>query len=72
MRKISFDFESGEIRIDYDCQHGVHVDLALQEKESAILKAAGFEQINIKELRADINNLFDQFGLKGVIAAEEK
>ena len=63
MDRITFDFENGEIIINNSGQDSVLTDPEIKNKKSAILSAAGLEEISGEELRNDINELFEQLGI---------
>ena len=69
MDRITFDFETGEIIFDTDAQKGTEIDFDLKEKRAAIMAAAGYEQINLKDFRKEINSMFRDMGYKGVVVA---
>ena len=64
--KVTFDFETGEIIWDTDSQKGSEFDPDLKKKKNAILAAAGFEQIDLKQ---EINSMLKDLGLSDVIKA---
>ncbi len=68
MDRITFDFENGEIIINNSGQDSVLADPEIKNKKSAILSAAGLEEISGEELRNDINELFEQLGIDAACA----
>jgi hypothetical protein len=68
MEKITFDFENGEITIERNEKKSVLLSGELKERRQAILEAAGLEEINGEELRADINQLIKDLGIEGLKA----
>ena len=68
MDRIIFDFENGEIIINNSGQDSVLADPEIKNKKSAILSAAGLEEISGDELRNDINELFEQLGINAACA----
>lgn len=50
MKRITFDFETGEVIFDTDSQKGTELHPQIKDRYEAIMKAAGFEQISSKEI----------------------
>lgn len=67
--RVTFDFETGEIIFDTDCQKGNEIDPDLKNKKSAIMAAAGYEDIDMKDLRKEVNALFNVLGFGNVVCA---
>lgn len=72
MDKISFDFERNEVSYDNGKQSAVLYIENLKEKKSAILAAAGLEEIPVSELRDELNELFKEIGIDVVCAGTEE
>ena len=72
MDRITFDFENGEIIINNSGQDSVLADPEIKNKKSAILSAAGLEDISGEELRNDINELFEQLGIDAACAGTKQ
>ena len=72
MDRITFDFENGEIIINNSGQDSVLADPEIKNKKSAILSAAGLEEISGEELRNDINELFEQLGIDAACAGPKQ
>ena len=64
---ITFDFKSNTIRVEHDGEQGTIEMPDLAAKRSAIYAAAGIEQVDGDELRADIRALFQALGLDATV-----
>lgn len=63
MDKVTFDFETGEIIFDTDTQKGIEIDPTLKEKRTAIMTAAGYEEIKMSELMQELNDRLKEAGI---------
>ena len=64
--KITIDFDTNIVKVD-DTE--LYID-NLEQKKNDIYAAIGLQELPMADLRADINNLFDELGLN-VKCAEE-
>lgn len=60
---ITFDFANGKIEVCSSGEQGIIEMPDLADKRAAIYAAAGLEQIDGEELRADVRALFHSLGL---------
>lgn len=70
MDRVTFDFETSEVIIYSKSQQGSEYVPHLKDKKSAIMAAAGLEEISMAELRDEINRLCIDLGLDDVRCAE--
>lgn len=63
MDRVTFDFETGEIIFDTDAQKGIEIDPTLKEKRTAIMTAAGYEEIKMKDLLQELNERLTDAGI---------
>lgn len=63
MDRVTFDFETGEIIFDTDTQKGIEIDTHLKEKRTAIMQAAGYEEIKMSELLQELNERLTDAGI---------
>lgn len=61
--KLTIDFDNETVTTD----QGTIVSPGIKNKESEIIKLLGLEIISGEELKEDINNLFDELGLSGIV-----
>ena len=63
MDRVTFDFETGEIIFDTDAQKGIEIDPTLKEKRTAIMTAAGYEEIKMQDLLQELNERLTDAGI---------
>lgn len=62
--RVTFDFDTNEVEYEFGEENGIQIQPDLKDRKEAIMKAAGFENINMEELRTDINALFADLGIE--------
>lgn len=65
--RVTFDFETGEIIFDTDGQSGIEIDPDLKNKRTAIMAAAGYEEIDMRDFRKEVNAVFREMGYGNVV-----
>ena len=68
--RVTFDFETGEIIFDTNGQKGSEIDPDLKNKRKAIMAAAGFDEIDMKDFRKEVNALFFFFFYGNVVCVD--
>lgn len=68
--RVTFDFETGEIIFDTNGQKGSEIDPDLKNKRKAIMAAAGFDEIDMKDFRKEVNALFRDMGYGNVVCVD--
>lgn len=63
MDRVTFDFETGEIIFDTDTQKGIEIDPTLKEKRTAIMTAAGYEEIKMQDLLQELDERLTDAGI---------
>ncbi len=65
--RVTFDFETGEIIFDMDCQKGIEVDPDLKNKRTAIMASAGYDVLDMRDFRKELNAFLRGIGLLTVV-----